>query len=280
MQDVKMTDLTPDEIARPFSKYFYKPLAQPAAERVAAMDRPIDPSLALPADRRSDLLNPGDLPCEAGWCVMPDGTGFIANRLPMPGVTVEMVDWWFAWHALEPLRYKIWNPPYHFDISLSERDRAKALDPKRSLREKFQGLTHYVIENCGGPCAEKIAIEFMTPEEFGFDMERFKAPNVGTFAGGKGAAVMLAPPPGVPSFKAPAIMCHLVREIPGGIEFRTRFWMGMRIIDRKAVRCIPDTVRIPDFVVKGLAVHNVHEYANLASFLPQIYAEQNGLVAA
>ena len=88
----------------------------------------------------------------------------------------------------------------------------------------------------------------MTPEEFGFDMERFKAPNVGTFAGGKGASVMLAPPPGVPSFKAPAIMCHLVREIPGGIEFRTRFWMGMRIIDRKAVRCIPDTVRIPDFV--------------------------------
>ena len=89
-----------------------------------------------------------------------------------------------------------------------------------------------------------------------------------------------APPPGVPSFKAPAIMCHLVREIPGGIEFRTRFWMGMRIIDRKAVRCIPDTVRIPDFVVKGLAVHNVGEYANLASFLPQIWAEEKGLVAA
>ena len=37
MQDVKMTDLTPEEIARPFSKYFYKPLAQPAAERVAAI---------------------------------------------------------------------------------------------------------------------------------------------------------------------------------------------------------------------------------------------------
>ena len=89
MQDVKMSDLTPEEKARPFSKYFYKPLTPAAPERVAAMDRPIDPSLALLAENRSDLLNPGDLPCEAGWCVLPDGTGFIANRLPMPGVTAR-----------------------------------------------------------------------------------------------------------------------------------------------------------------------------------------------
>lgn len=280
MPDVKMTDLTPEERARPYSKYFYRPLAPPAPERVAAMASPIDPSLALPAERRNELLEPGDLPCEAGWCVMPDGTGFIANRLPLPGVTAEMVEWWFAWHSIEPLRYKIWNPPCHFSISLSERDRAKALDASRPMRERYQGLTHYVVENCGGPCAEKIAIEFMTPEEFGFDLARFKAPNVLAFAGGKGASVMLAPPPGVPNFKAPAIMCHLIRAIPGGVELRTRFWMGMRVIDRKAVRCIPDTVRIPDFVVRGLAVHNVGEFANLASFLPQLYEEEKGLVAA
>jgi hypothetical protein len=28
----------------------------------------------------------------------------------------------------------------------------------------------------------------------------------------------------------------------------------------------------------GLAIHNVYEYANLASFLPQIYQEQKGAI--
>lgn len=278
MPDVTRTELTAEEKARPFSKYFFKPLEPPKAERLAPMEMPIDPANALPIGKRSDLLNPGHLACEAGWCVMPDGTGFIANNLTMPGVTLDMINWWFAWHSLEPLRYKIWYPPCHYDIQISDRDRAKVLDPSRPAPLKFQGITHYVIENTGGPCAEKIAIEFKTPEEFGFDMSRYDAKTM-AFAGGHGAAKMLAPPPGVPDFKAAAVMCHIVREVPGGVEFRTRFWMGYRIINREAARCIPETVRIPDFVVRGLATHNVHEYANLASFLPQIYDEQKGIVA-
>jgi len=30
---------------------------------------------------------------------MEDGTGYIANLVYMPGVTVDMFDWWFAWHG-------------------------------------------------------------------------------------------------------------------------------------------------------------------------------------
>jgi len=41
---------------------------------------------------------------------------------------------------------------------------------------------------------------------------------------------------------------------------------------------LPPGMRIPDFVPRGLAIHNVYEYANLASFLPQIYQEQKGLI--
>jgi hypothetical protein len=274
--EVTKSSLTPEEQAQPYAKYFLAPLAPPAPGRLAALAQPIDPAAALPIELRSDLLNPGYFDCEAGWCVMPDGTGFIAALLPMPGLTVEMIDWWFGWYALEPIRYKLWYPPGHFSIALSERDRAQALDPHRSLAGRFQGLTHHAIENAGGPCPEKIAIEFKTPEDFGFDMSRFEPPNVGTFAGGNTAALMLAPPPGVPNFKAPAVFCHLAREIPGGVELRTRFWMGYRIINRKPARCIPAKVVIPDFVVRARAIHNAHVFANLASFLPQLFAEQGG----
>ena len=41
---------------------------------------------------------------------MPNGTGYLANKTEMPGVTPEMFEWWFAWHSLEDLRYRIWDP--------------------------------------------------------------------------------------------------------------------------------------------------------------------------
>jgi hypothetical protein len=94
-------DLTPEEKAKPYSKYFYRKAAAPAPERIAAMDQPIDPSKALPIERISDLLNPGYGEVEAGWCVLPNGAGYVANHIPMPGVTVDMVTWWYAWHGLE-----------------------------------------------------------------------------------------------------------------------------------------------------------------------------------
>jgi hypothetical protein len=28
-------------------------------------------------------------------------------------VTAEVIDWWFAWHPLDSLRYRIWYPPQH-----------------------------------------------------------------------------------------------------------------------------------------------------------------------
>jgi len=87
---------------------------------------------------------------------------------------------------------------------------------------------------------------------------------------------MLNPPPGIPNHKAPAFMLHLICEIPGGIEFRTRFWIGYHVLNKKPHYCLPKEAVIPDVVAKGLAIHNVMEYTNLASFLPEIYEEEKG----
>jgi hypothetical protein len=272
-------DLTPEEKAKPYSKYFYRKIVPPAPERLAAMDKPMDPSKALPIERINDLLDPGYHEVEAGWCILPNGGGYIANRNVMPGVTVDMVDWWMAWYCLEPLRYKIWYPPCHFGVSLSDKDRAKVLDPQRSNAQKIWGVTHFVVEDTGGGGAENIAISFMSPQDCGFDMSRFKSPNVGTISAGNGVSQLIDPPPGAPNFKSPAVMIHFIREIPGGIEYRTRFWMGYHIVDKKPYFLLPKGARLPDFVPAGLARHNVHEFTNLASFLPEIYREQKGIVA-
>ncbi len=182
-EQLRSRELTPEEEKKPYAKYFYRDPAPPEPEAMARMQNPMDPSKALPIENINDLLDPGYHDVEAGWCALPQGGLYIANHLKMPGVTVEMINWWFWWHSLEDLRYKIWFPPGHSGISVSDRDRAIILDPQTPTTHRFQGRTHYVLEDVGGPCAEKIAISFMTPEDIGFDMDRFKSPNVETVAG-------------------------------------------------------------------------------------------------
>jgi hypothetical protein len=70
----------------------------------------------------------------------------------------------------------------------------------------------------------------------------------------------------------------LVREVPGGIELRARTWLGWHVVDKIPYRLIPLSVKIPEFALKGFAVHNVKRFSNLASFLPQLYEEQKGVV--
>jgi phloretin hydrolase len=272
-------DLTENEKAKPYSKYFYRDPVLPAPDRLAALNKPMDPSKALPIEDINSLLDPGYHEVEDGWCVLSNGTGYVACHELMPGVTVDMINWWFAWHGLENLRYKIWWPQGHYGVSLSDPDRAKVLDPKRSLTEKFQGLTHYVTEDVGAGGAESIAISFMTEEKMGFDMNRFKTPHVGTIIAANGISRPLNPPREMEEIKGScAVMLHFVREIPNGIEMRTRFWMGYHIMSKKPRLFIGDDERISDLVPRGVALHHVYEFTNLVSFLPELYKEQQGRV--
>jgi hypothetical protein len=108
-------ELSEEEKQKPYAKYFYKKPEEPKPEAFAPFNKPIDVSKALTPENINDLLNPGYLEAEAGWCVLPNGAGYIANHVKMPGVSVDMINWWFAWIGLEPLRYKIWYPKDHYD---------------------------------------------------------------------------------------------------------------------------------------------------------------------
>ena len=69
-------------------------------------------------------------------------------------------------------------------------------------------------------------------------------------------------------------MCHFVREIEGGVELRTRFWMGYYFLNGKLIKGLPDNVRFPEMVLKGLNLHNIKEFTNLAALLPRIFPEE------
>jgi hypothetical protein len=263
-------DLTAEEKARPYAKYFYEEIPQPDPDHLSMMDTPCDPEKAIYPDQLNDLLDPGDLDVEIGWCNLANGAGFIANKIIHPNATAKMVDWWFAWHPLEDLRYRIWYPPQHAGIMVSPKNRERLLDDTIPMSQRNWGVVHHVTENCD--CGmENITITFLSPQEYGFDMTRFKEPYVATFAGGFGWAVEVNKKD--ESITAPALMCHIFRNTPEGLEHRTRFWMGYRMSCGKPELTLPPGVFVPLEAIQGLARHNVKEFTRFRDFLPRIYAE-------
>jgi len=271
----ELAELTPEEKARPYSKYYYLPLAEPNAELKAAREMPpIDPSEAQMPQNINDFLNPGYFEVETGYCILPNGAGYVAVNHKMPGVTADMVNWWVAWHSLEDLRYKIWYPPGHKKVSVNQRAKKRILDPSTPAPLKFQGITHQVVEGISSTQVSHIWINFLTPEDMGFDMKRFHSPNVETVFGGFGVNAGPSDDP-PPSFvRGGSFMMHFIRAIPGGIEYRTRFWIGYRMVNRVPVCILPPGVVLPVNMPRGLFQHNIDEFSNLRSFLPQIYEEE------
>lgn len=219
-------------------------MAKPDQKLVDEVEKgPLDPDKALKLENLNDMLKPGYLDSEIGYTVFPDGTGYVSSIVQMPGVTPEMIDWWFAWHPIEALRYKIWDHNVHYDLSVSDADRKKLLSDNIPWHERNWHITHHVTEDIGvgaGP----ITISFVSPEEFGFDITQFKEPNAGTAICAQGGAKML----------------HIARRTKDGVELRTRFWF-------------PAQAKVPMVMLKGLNLHAVEEYSNLAETLPSIYKE-------
>ncbi len=228
---------------------------------------PLDCDLALHIDNRNDLFNQGDLPGEFGWWLMNDGTATIANQTFMPNVTGEMFDWWFAWHPIDRLRYACWDNEDHYDVYLKDPERA--LDMSLSIRERHWGSVHNIWEDIGAGSIDLLEISFKNPKDLGYDTSKVDTEMCNALIC---ANVKILGDENIPDI--PVVMTHFLRPEQGGSTLRSRFWFGWQIIDGKAVKCIPDSVKIPKEGPIALLNHNVKEFSNLARILPKIYQEE------
>jgi len=268
----KINELTKEEQAKSYAKYYYLKAAEPDVEILSHCkgSLEIESSKALKLEEINNLLNKGYHQAEIGYCDLEEGGSYISIYTKMPGVTVDMINWWFAWHPLEDLRYKIWWPKGHYKVSVNEMDRKKILDPNVHITNKIYGVTHYITEDIGLGNAEEIELKFISPVEFGFDMNRFRSPNVGTIIGALGKGK------GEKNFGS--VMLHFVREKNDGVEVRSRFWGGWTIENKKPKLVSPKEIKVPEILKKTLLFHNVYEYANLRAILPKIYFEEYGKI--
>jgi len=273
INDMPRRDLTQDEKALPYSVYYYKDMAKIPRDDLKIINRgPVDSHLALPLSERNKLMEPGYLPVETGYCLMPDGSGFAATKVLMPDVTASMIDWWFNWHPLVGLRYALWCPVAHKTISAQHPD--THLDSSGvDLHERNIGTVHYPVEGFNLEGARKLEITFKSPKQMGLDMEWFRNGSLSTFV----AASVVHLWPRVPI----CILFHAVRDVKGGVEFRSRYWLTYRF-DRKG-NMVKSRYPLPKSIVlvlaRNLCIHSLTEYNHLASILPSLYGEMDGKIS-
>ncbi len=255
---------------RSYYKYYLRDIAEVPAEKQEFLKNPLcDPADAHRIEDRNKIFEPGYLPGEMGIYKLENGTAVVANRTPFPGSRGEMLQWWFAWHGVEPTRYAIWDPHDHHGLKVSDEDRAKMIDPAVSIQEKCYNVHHSVLESLvPGEKPDHIEIDFKNPADMGMD-----ASKLGTEA----CSFMVIANTGLEEpdgSTVPVVMLHMARDTEDGCELRTRFWMGYNIIDGAAVKLIPDGMEFPEPILHALLGHNFLEFTNLSVILPEVYAEE------
>ena len=136
-------------------------------EKIALLDKPSTLE-SVPFEERNLFLTGEDTKyCQVGCGVAANGTGFVCNETYMPGVSGEMLDWWFPWHSIgSDLRYKIWDCEDHYFARADKAD--YVCDAAVPVNQKTWGVNHYVLEDIGnGPGFLKI--QFKRPRDFGLD---------------------------------------------------------------------------------------------------------------
>lgn len=255
---------------RSYYKYYLRDMAEIPEEKKEFLKNPKgDPKDALRIEDRNRLFEPGYLTDEKGYFMLENGTGVVSNNTFFKGSKGAMLQWWFAWHGIDPLRYAIWDPYDHYDLEINEEARAKMLNPDVSIADKCYDVDHLVTESLVmGTEPVKLLIGFKNPASMGYDTSKIFTDACSFLVC---ANVLILPEYGS---KIPVVMTHMARDIEGGCELRSRFWMGYQIIDGKEQKMIPDGMVFPEPVVADLLGHNFAEFTNLAAILPEVYAQE------
>ena len=258
----KKVGVSQEEKNLSYYKYFEQPLAQIPQEKIDVWQGPpAAPESGLPIEKRNLFLKgEHDGYCTVGYGVAPDGTGFVCNTTYMPGVTSDMMDWWFAWHSVgSDLRYKIWDPEDHYFATAYPA--SQVVDDSIPMKERTWGVDHYIMEDIGmGPDFLKLC--FKKPSDLGYDMSLVGTDQCSSMvcAIGEGST--------------PAMMTHKWHPYQDGILFESRFWMGFALKDGEVVSILPPGVSIPPIGPQALFGHNIKEFTNLAAILPHVYADE------
>jgi hypothetical protein len=238
---------------------------------VAAARAGVQPaSRALRLREAVALLEPGYLQLENGYARLDDGMLYVAVLTPMPEVTGEMIDWWFAWHGEDSARYQLWHPRDHISVRWRQ-PFSWAGGEREQWQRQYRGNVSEVDEYVGSQLL-RLSIAFAEPSEY-LDVARFEASGTETAICGRTWSRK--------ENVAAGHLVHQIRRTSDGVEMRSRFWLAD--FDPRQVPVIGSLLRpllntkpmrrtlVPNGVGRDLLVHCAEEMTHLAQFLPTLF---------
>jgi len=202
------------------------------------------------------------------FTITSDGSMHINLETHMPGVTPQMIDWWFGWHSDSPERYKLWHPKAHVHAQWQE------LPPSEtSGRARYVGFTSIVDEFIGTQML-RARIQFRAPKSIGLVDSSVEE---GLDATAICARVGLDEIPVDMGFLA-----HHIEAVPGGSLMRSRFWIGPSYFSARnkffapLIPVLKKIITLQEDDARDLLEHCAQEMNHLASFLPDLYRQESG----
>lgn len=267
--------LNPVEALMPLTKYYnnYPMHDLPQDVKDTIFGHPMDWHDAIPAERFLDWLLPkGEYNGhENGYCMFPDGSGYIATYMPIPeDVDVKKLFWYLNWLNIHPksqpagtgnLRYKIWNPADHWDhYFINWTDKSEGVHTTESL-DLGEGDRQY----------DTIRHSFNL-RDYGLTQERIDAL--------KASGLNVNESSDWESFDEAG--CHLTTgqirpRADGGWERRSVEWIGWRPKDGKIVR--DARTKCDEAYLRKVAYHTLLEWYHLMTFINDLYEEYHDLPA-
>jgi hypothetical protein len=218
------------------------------------------------------LLDPAYKTPKQGYAVLDGSTVYVQNSLFFPRATAEMFRWWFTWHPIEKERYMLWFPHAHIENSV--KDPARLANKSLSYEDRLYDNPNYVKELVG-PQAMELLIRFTDPAKLGFDAAAFK--RAGFTANASGIVGPAQAPDVINS-----MMIHIARDVEGGMELVSRYWIGShpemrRFAGAEKAAAMMAHVgwndQLAEMTAYELAVHDMIEFNHLAGILPALFAQ-------
>lgn len=271
--------LSPQEMALSYCKYYYLPVKpiSPLAKQI--LSKPVDPETCLHAKDAWKLFLPGYLDNELGYSIFPDGTGYGASYCFMPGVTIEMIEWYMNWQFIQPpsvpkehgnLRYKIWCPGAHWstggddeESNLKHAGKGKYADLTMAERSRYTNDFMIHKSPVDDTATRNSASSIDPVVEFKVDPEIVNRPDFGYACGASHSGLFTN------------IHYYRYNKELGGVELRSRYWYGWGL--NEAGEVVSNIQNMPPQNIdelKGCVLHNLEEYGHLADILPSLYAEE------
>lgn len=264
---MKKVDLYAGAETKSYYKYMDEPLWLPTPEEIAELKKKGNPAEILEFEDRTKLMADDYIPERPAIYFSKHGGLVVSSTVEVPDITPEMAAWWFAWHPLDPLRYAIWEPQDHYDISISEEGRRRLMDKSIPMDERIWGVPNHVLEAFNGEKPAPLTIQFDNPALFGYPVEKIGTDNC-LYIFCMNDRLKKGP------LNIPVFATEMLRKSSDGKNlWISHWWMGSGFENGQVItKKIPFRPMVAQYA-SNLVVHNRIEMKHLNKILPSVYSE-------